>query len=232
MKKHTYVELEDQDWFPGWMRSYQMDFLGYLSKFLGIYRPTSKILDSFSPKKVLDLASGNGMAAELAYGYTKWTDFEFYLSDKYNSIQREILELDILNSPLPGASLYTMFNSLHHFKPEELKILVNQILKSGNRFAFFEPLQPNILTALKVLLSTLILPFFLVPFMRPFRWDRILMTYIIPIGPIICLYDGLVSVWKSYSTQELDKIVMSLKNPELKTGLTKSFLANITYISG
>ena len=44
------------------------------------------------------------------------------------------------------------------------------------------------------------------PFMRPFRWDRLLWTYPLPLVPFTCLWDGIVSQLRAYTPQELEQM--------------------------
>ena len=59
-----------------------------------------------------------------------------------------------------------------------------------------------LLVPLNVLLTT--------PFIRPFRFGRILFTYIIPLLPLLFIGDGLVSVMRTYSVHEMKQVVSSL----------------------
>ena len=42
-----------------------------------------------------------------------------------------------------------------------------------------------------------------VPFLRPFRWAWIPLTYLIPIIPLFIVWDGLVSCLRCYNQDEL-----------------------------
>jgi hypothetical protein len=44
---------------------------------------------------------------------------------------------------------------------------------------------------------------FATPFIRPFRWKRLLWTYVIPLIPLTCLWDGLVSACRAYTAAEM-----------------------------
>ena len=50
------------------------------------------------------------------------------------------------------------------------------------------------------------------PFIRPFRWGRLVFTYVIPILPLLCLWDGLVSCLRTYSARELRELVRDLES--------------------
>ena len=51
-----------------------------------------------------------------------------------------------------------------------------------------------------------LMPFFalvLTPRMRPFRWSRLLFTYLLPFIPFVVFWDGLVSCARTRTPQEL-----------------------------
>ena len=41
------------------------------------------------------------------------------------------------------------------------------------------------------------------PFIRPFRWSRFLITYVVPIVPLAVVFDGVVSCLRTYTPAEL-----------------------------
>jgi hypothetical protein len=41
------------------------------------------------------------------------------------------------------------------------------------------------------------------PFIRPFQWRRLLWTYLFPLVPLTCWWDGLVSQFRAYTVSEL-----------------------------
>ncbi|MDW3196440.1 MAG: hypothetical protein R8G66_28960 [Cytophagales bacterium] len=55
------------------------------------------------------------------------------------------------------------------------------------------------------------------PFIRPFKFGRILFTYLIPIVPLFVLWDGVVSSLRTYSIKEMNELVADLKGTETYT---------------
>ena len=52
----------------------------------------------------------------------------------------------------------------------------------------------------------LLMPLFdwiLTPTMRPFRWSRLLLTYLLPLIPLVVLWDGIVSCFRTRTPEEL-----------------------------
>jgi hypothetical protein len=41
------------------------------------------------------------------------------------------------------------------------------------------------------------------PFIRPFQWKRLFWTYVIPVIPFTCWWDGLVSACRAYKVAEM-----------------------------
>ena len=52
------------------------------------------------------------------------------------------------------------------------------------------------------------------PFIRPFELKRLVFTYLIPILPILVLWDGVVSCLRTYSINELKVLVQSIEGNE------------------
>jgi hypothetical protein len=229
--KSFLVELEDQNWFPNWMRQYQVDFLGGVSRITRLYGPCAELLNSFKPKKIVDLASGNGQSAKILLNQRSGVIVEY--TDKFPpESELEVSKLDLLKDELPQADLYTLLNGLHHFDENQIRALITRVPPNGS-FLFIEPIGPRLGSFIKVSLSTLILPFFLVPFLKPFRWDRLFITYLLPIGPLICFYDGIISVIKSYALKDLQNIALEISKESrpVQVGNLRSLFTTFNYLS-
>jgi hypothetical protein len=73
------------------------------------------------------------------------------------------------------------------------------------------------------------------PFIRPFHIGRIIFTYLIPIVPVLILWDGVVSSLRTYSVDEMNELVSNLHNKEnfnWEVGRVKSGPTNILYLLG
>jgi hypothetical protein len=54
----------------------------------------------------------------------------------------------------------------------------------------------------------------LMPFARPFRWAHLLFTYLVPLTPLIVLWDGIVSMLRIYSPEKMKKLTEDLQAPD------------------
>jgi hypothetical protein len=58
----------------------------------------------------------------------------------------------------------------------------------------------------------------LTPGMRPFRWSRLLLTYLVPLIPLVVLWDGLVSCCRTRTPQELLALTAAFPEYEWSAG--------------
>jgi len=73
------------------------------------------------------------------------------------------------------------------------------------------------------------------PFFKPFRFSRLLYTYIIPIIPFCTIWDGIVSIIRLYKPSELLKIAREVdtENYFWEAGKKRSnFGLKVTYLIG
>lgn len=225
-------EFEDQKWFPGFLRNYGTDFLQFLSNKAKIYKPILPILIHALKKnnlrQIIDLGSGGGggllwLNSELK---KEVPDLKIILTDYYPNIPAfkftknqadnfDFIEasIDARNVPKSLEGLRTQFLSLHHFRPSDAKKILQNAVDSNASIGIFEAQErrfPSILamlfSPLNVLLTT--------PFIRPFKIGRIIFTYLIPIVPLFVLWDGIVSCLRTYSVEEMEALVKSVRNHE------------------
>ena len=51
-------------------------------------------------------------------------------------------------------------------------------------------------------------------FARPFRWGNVVFTYLIPLMPLIVFWDGIVSMLRIYSPEEMRILTADLHAPD------------------
>lgn len=225
-------EFEDLKWFPGFLRNYGTDFLQFLSNTTKMYKPVIPIIEkglkASGSKQIIDLGSGGGggliwLNSQLCKDIP---DLKIVLTDYYPNISAfeytkkqadnfEYIEqpVDARNVPPELKGLRTQFLSLHHFRPNDAKRILQNAVNSGSAIAIFEGQERSfpsilamVLSPISVLLTTL--------FIRPLKIGRIIFTYIIPIVPLFVMWDGIVSSLRTYSIKEMKALVESLENKD------------------
>lgn len=243
MRLHLF-EFEDQVWFPKILRDYQTGYIGYLASKARLYEAVPALLEKIKADQIIDLASGAGNPAITATEAIRQRGGSLVLTDKFpNAASMTGLDnfanvtylkapVDVLQDKFPSGDTYTFFNAFHHFTADEQLAILHKARAAGGSILVLEPLQRNLITFLKVLVSTTIGPVLLSPFISPFSWSRMLFTYLIPIGILVTLWDGLVSVLRSFSRRDYENLKMQAKLTDLnlKVGKLPSRFGNIIYL--
>src|SRR5580658_1514787 len=141
--------------------------------------------------------------------------------------------VDAMQVPRALKGLRTMFTSFHHFPPEDARAILQNAIDAGERVCIFEFTRRDPLT-IGVIFAGVLLLFLHTPRIRPFRWSRLLWTYLIPIIPLVLLFDGVVSCLRTYRPEELREIVDKLISCEYKweIGELAGGKVPITYLIG
>jgi hypothetical protein len=239
---HHLFELEDLPAFPPVLRRLQVEFIGWLVHRAGIYRavvpPLREALDRCSVREITDLGSGNGGPILFLARQPAFQDVRFLLTDRFPSpaptgsalVHWHRATVDALDPDPPGTGPLTLFNAFHHFTPAQQEQLVRVHGMRG--LLVHEVLQPNVGVFLKILFTTTIGQLLLAPFVRPFRWERLLFTYVLPINLITIPWDGLVSVLRS---DTVDRLMERMRNAapegcEVRGGTAGPWWAPVTWV--
>lgn len=232
MSRLHLFEFEDQAWFPSFLRDYGTDFLQFLANKSKMYQPIIPILQKGLEKsdnyQIIDLASGGGggilwidkelkktnpeLNILLTDYYPNLSAFE-YTKNQTDNINFISTPIDARDVPKELKGLRTQFLSLHHFKEDDARKILQNAVDSDNPIAIIEAQERSFLSILAMIFSPITV-FLVTPFIRPFKWKRILFTYIIPIVPLFVLWDGVVSSLRTYSVKEMQQLVDSLKNKD------------------
>ena len=72
------------------------------------------------------------------------------------------------------------------------------------------------------------------PFIRPFRWSRLLWTYLLPAFPLVMAFDVAVSCLRVYGVDELRELTAGLEGYHWDIGVLRGRppLIRITYLVG
>lgn len=215
------IELEDLPGFPSVLRRQQVEFIGWLVDRFEIYAAVAPLiattLAQLGTNRITDLGAGSGGPIHFLLRDARLAHVNFLLTDRFPShdetgdspdgttgsdrMRWHPEPVDALAPQVPGDGPVTLFNAFHHFTPEQQRRLLRA--HAGRGVLVFEVLQPSPLTFLKILVTTTLGQLLLAPFVRPFRWERLLFTYLVPLNLITISWDGLVSVLRSRHPETL-----------------------------
>lgn len=223
MGRSHLFELHDLPRFPVVWRDLLTD---YLSFYAAVFKPYAAVapilagaLREAGTARIVDLCSGAGqpilsIAPELrASGLPA---LEIVLTDKYPNVAAwEALgdavsfasePVDAVDVPRQLTGFRTLFTSFHHFSPEEARAAVEDAVENRQGIGIFEYTERSFRWAVPVCLIPLFV-WFCTPFIHPFRWRRLLWTYLLPVVPAVAMWDGFVSCLRTYSLEELRDLV-------------------------
>jgi hypothetical protein len=220
-------ELIDLAWWPDTLRNLATDYLHTVSTRLGLFDAAAEVLarglQASEGPELLDLASGGrGPLPRLRRLLVErhGVDARVLLTDKYPNAQAaeraraegvDYLErsVDALRVPGDLRGMRTLFNALHHFRPEEARAVLADAQARGVPFAAFESVRRTPAGLLSMLLVPLLVLLF-TPWVRPLSPLRLLLTYVLPVAPLIIFWDGLVSALRVHRPEELRAMTASL----------------------
>jgi hypothetical protein len=223
------VELEDLPRFPRPLRDGLTDFLRMYHVIGGTAAAAAplvrRLLEETGETTVLDLASGGGGPARSlprALERLGVGGITCVLTDRYPNLpalRRAVAStpglaareesVDATRVPAEFPGVRTLFASFHHFRPPEARRLLAACAGSGRAVGVFE-FTSRTPAALAMVLLTPWVQLCTAPLQRPFRWDRLVLTYLVPVLPAAIAFDGLVSCLRSYTPEELRELVRGL----------------------
>jgi hypothetical protein len=136
----------------------------------------------------------------------------------HQSISFHPQSVDTTRVPESLTGFRTIFSAFHHFRPEQACAVLADAVHKRQGIAVFEGTQHSVL-ALLLMLPVPLMVLLMTPFIRPFRWSRLLWTYLIPLMPLIALFDGLVSCLRTYSVEELRDLTARLDANDYHWGI-------------
>jgi len=141
--------------------------------------------------------------------------------------------VDAMKVPTSLKGLRTMFTSFHHFSPEDARAILQNAVDANESIGIFEATK-RAPSTIGLIFVGILLMFIHTPRIRPFRWSRLLWTYLIPIIPLVLFFDGVVSCLRTYQPQELREMVDKLNSCQYqwRIGELPGGKMPITYLIG
>jgi hypothetical protein len=224
MRRFHLFELEDQPWFPAVVRDLATDYLQFIQTKFRIDRAMTpivrRVLERSGAARIVDLCSGGSgplllivrdLAAEGVPIHATLTDLFPNVpafakiaaaSEGLISFETEPVDARAVPASLPG--LRTIFNGFHHLKPADAAAVLHAAAAACQPIGIFE-LSERSWRTLGVVGTPLIV-WLATPFMRPFLWRRLFWTYLVPMVPLTCFWDGIVSQLRAYTPDELKRL--------------------------
>ena len=233
MRRLHLFEFEDLPWFPAALRDPLTDLLGKAIEVGRIYEPVvpvlAQALQATGERTLLDLCSGGGgpivslrrllardhgidVEVRLSDFYPNIAAFERIAAHEHGRVHHVPGPVDATRVPRELAGFRTMFTCMHHFEPAQAEAILRDAWAADRGIAVFEFTERSAAGLAQMILSP-ISAMLLTPFIRPFRWSRLALTYVVPVLPALFMFDGIVSQLRTYTPDELRAMTRSLQRP-------------------
>lgn len=254
MRRLHLFEIMDQSWCPPIVRDFMTDYLQQVLNLADPYRAVApqlaEAIRCAHASRVVDIGSGAGgpwlrlrqaLAEQGEAVPILLTDLhphskavrKIEAADDGLAYYAQSVEAASLPEELTG--FRTLFSSFHHFPPEAARAVLQDAVDKGQGIGVFELTQRKIVP----LLSMLLVPLFvllLTPTIRPFRFSRLLLTYLLPVVPLTACFDGVVSGLRTYTPEEMRDMTRELPGREYRWQSGEAKLQHgpgvITYLIG
>jgi hypothetical protein len=222
VRRFHLLELEDQAWFPRTIRDLATDYLQFIQVHFRLDRAMApvigRVLDASGASGIVDLCSGGSgplllllqdlaaagkpVRATMTDLYPNVPAFEQIVAQSAGSIAYEPTPVDARAVPAALTGLRTIFNGFHHLEPDDARSVLHAAAAARQPIAIFEVSERRWKNLISIFLTPLAV-WVATPFMRPFLWKRLFWTYLLPLVPFTCLWDGIVSQLRAYTPDEL-----------------------------
>ncbi len=249
-------EFEDQAWLPDTIREGMTDYLRFVLNSGNFYEPVAVkimyLLEKTNAVQVVDLCAGGGgtmeqmqKIIELNYAPT----VKYILTDIFPNINAyQFLEqktngkigfmplpINAAKVPLSLNGVRTIFSAFHHFDGDIAKKVIEDVVEKKAAIGVFDGGDKNIFFILAMTLLHPIAFILFTPFLRPFKWSRLLFTYVLPVIPFCTMWDGIVSITRLYTPPQLLALACSVNDKDYRWQagkLKNKYGMKITYLIG
>ncbi len=228
MRRLHLFEFGDLPWFPQVLRDAETAYLAASYRVLPMLarlwaEKIAIVLRPGEPAEILDLCSGSGGAMPMIldelerHGYTaRATLTDLYPNPKSASHPRIawVAEpVDASRVPPELAGVRTMCSAFHHFRPDAAKAILNDAFERRRAICILEG-GSGTLSAAAAMVGVPLAVLALMPFARPLRRAYLVFTYLIPVVPLMLLWDGMVSLLRIYSPEQMRELIAGLEAPD------------------
>ena len=227
MPRMHLMEIEDQPWCPGVIRDAATGYLAFVARVSGhaaaLLPKLRETLARSGQNHIIDLCSGGAGPILAIAGDLRC---EITMTDLYPNIEAlratadnqrgnvhyVATPVDARAVPDDLVGLRVIFNAFHHFQPDDARAVLQDAVRARQPIAIFELVarEPGPLVGM---LLTPLLTMLVMPFVQPFNWRWIPLTWLIPVIPALVLFDGVVSCLRVYSVEELRALVAAVDAP-------------------
>lgn len=208
MKRKHVPQISMQSWYPEILRNCMYEFMTWFVHKTKAAKPFMPVVEEGLQQAdniiVLDKPAGAG--------------FETLAPFLNPDIPLQKVPIQNFTAENPG--LYVSVNNFHHLSVKEAGSVLEKISAKGHPVVILEGNNDSLWQVFGMLVLVPLSVILTAPFVRPFRWSRLLFSWVIPILPLITCVDGFLALFKLYAPADLDELVsqISTQNYSWRSG--------------
>ncbi|MFC1853165.1 hypothetical protein ACFL27_23455 [candidate division CSSED10-310 bacterium] len=234
MRRIHAFEFNERPETPDLFRDAIVEILGNSLRWGQVYDPVVPLFRQFChrtrSKNFLDLCSGTGEPAAILMEGLQRKGFsppQFCISDLFPNVYamekvaaRHPGQLTVIREPIDATNVpreydhcaRTIISAFHHFPPDIALSILTDSVRKGQAIFILEAFPRDLVRFLPLLPSFTAIFLTQALFSPRDRFLKMLFSLFIPIIPILGVWDGIVSVLRVHTHNELLKMVASLGN--------------------
>jgi hypothetical protein len=236
MKRIHLFEFEDLPWFPALIRQWMTLYLAAFHRALGTAKMVApllaRVLRTAGSTDLVDLCSGAGgplldahaqleqlVGAPVSIRFTDLYPNKMAAAGVAARRNRGLYyhpePVDASDVPKEWTGVRCMICAFHHMPPAVARRIITDACEKRRPIVIFEisdNAPPNWLLLLTMPLS-MIVPFLVMPLVRPLTALQLFFTYVIPILPLFVAWDGTISNVRTYTQADLRELLAGLNTP-------------------
>jgi len=240
-------EFGDLSWVPQIYHYYLRVYLIFFIKFVGYDKMWAKQTQTFiaqnDASSIMEYGSGSGeplmrMVSQLNCEKAKSLSYTMSdikpLPEFVNKVNTEAPDnftyietsIDAANNKPQDEQSVIFINSFHHLSPKVAHNVIKNNLENGNEMLILEYVRNNFLAYVSMLGGVLIV-LLTAPFVSKLKHLplTIFFTYIVPLFPLMMLWDGLISCRRAYSSDFFNNVAKEIDVPvTVTTNINRSML--------
>jgi hypothetical protein len=240
-------EWNDQSWLPERLRNAETE---YLATVIDLARPFALLASKLARlveahgDRIVDLASGGAgpwrklrdeigrVGAGLSPEVTL-TDLHPNLrAFRRTGLRYETGSVDARAVPARLSGIRTMFDAFHHLRSDDARAVLADAHRAGAPIVVADATNRRLSLVLLSIVFVPLVVLLVTPLVRPWSGWRLILTYLVPILPLLIVWDGVVSCLRTYRPDELLAFTEGLDNFRWEAAEMRTRGAIVTYLIG
>lgn len=223
------LQISRAKWLPNFIKNLMPEFLDYIVSLVSANKPFLTLIQTSPNQKnkfylhapevggssllvALDLLKefANSEVYVLSDHLSKQRQehFQILIPDVHNQVQSTTLKT-INKSQSDTERILLSINHAHLLSDQELVQMLRTLSENFDQIIIGEGNNKSLRQVIGMLLLSPLVALFCTPAVKPFKVSRLLLTYAIPLVPIMIAWDGMVALFKIRTPEKLQSIINS-----------------------